>query len=72
MKSTLIKIIICLLIFSSCKQTENNGIKFTNEYLSSHEWMIDSIYNSDEFIQDWIYFTPEQKLYRFSKTIKVM
>lgn len=51
----------------SCSQKEKNGIKFTDEYLSSHEWIIDSINGSDEFIQDWIYFTPEKQFYRFSK-----
>ena len=70
MKSTFLQIITCLLIFSSCKQTENNGIKISKEYLNSHEWMIDSIYGSKEYIQDWIYFTPEQKFYRFSNNSK--
>ena len=63
----LIPTIICLLIFSSCKQKENFGIEFSDEYLSSHEWVIDSIYGSNEFIQDWLYFTPEKQFYRFSK-----
>ena len=67
MKSAL-PIIICLLIFISCKQTESNGVRLSKEYLSSHEWMIDSIYGSKEFIQDWIYFTSEQKFYRFSES----
>ena len=63
----LITSIICLLTFSSCKPKEKFGIEFSDEYLSSHEWVIDSIYGSNEFIQDWVYFTPEKKFYRFSK-----
>jgi len=66
MKSV-ITIIFGLLICVSCKQKEKSGIEFSDEYLSSHEWVIDSIYGSDEFIQDWIYFTPEKQFYRFSK-----
>jgi hypothetical protein len=67
---TVITIIFSLLIFVSCKQKEKSGIEFSDKYLSSHEWVIDSIYGSDEFIRDWIYFTPEQKFYRFSKNNK--
>ncbi len=66
MKS-IITIIFSLLIFVACKQKEKIGIEFSDEYLSSHEWVIDSIYGSHEFIQDWIYFTPKKQFYRFSK-----
>jgi hypothetical protein len=69
MKS-IITTIFCLLIIVSCKRKENSGIDFSDEYLSSHEWVIDSVYGSDEFIQDWIYFTPEKQFYRFSKYSK--
>jgi hypothetical protein len=66
MKSVII-IIFSLLIITSCKNKEKSGIAFSDEYLTSHEWLIDSISGSDEFIQDWIYFTQKKEFYRFSK-----
>ena len=66
-------IFICFLVLEiSCKQLDkgHNGLvnKFplTKDYLTKSEWMIDSIYGSKSFIQDWIYFTPDNKFWRCS------
>lgn len=47
--------------------TYENKIPLTQEILIS-EWMIDSIYGSSESIQDWIYFTPDNKFWRCSRS----
>jgi len=55
------------LLITSCKSIKQSEIRFDDDFLSSHEWMIDSIYGSNKFTQDWIYFTPKKRFYRFSK-----
>ena len=40
-------------------------VPLTKEFLN-HEWMMDSVYGSKEFIQDWVYFTPNDKFWRCS------
>ena len=59
--------IALLLILYSCVEAVNVDIVINKEFLGSHYWMIDTIYGEEKFIQDWIYFTPEEEFYRFSK-----
>lgn len=69
MKNIIFILIITVITITSCNQQQHkskeNGIQLTNEFLV-HEWMLDSLYGSSEFIQDWVYFTPEGEFWRCS------
>ncbi len=59
-------IYVCVLIVfvGSCTLQNTNIDK---EFLIGHEWMIDTMYGQNDFIQEWIYFTADDEFYRFSK-----
>jgi hypothetical protein len=42
-----------------------NKVPLTKEFLN-HEWMLDSLYGSGKFIQDWVYFTLDDQFWRCS------
>jgi len=67
MKININILVFILFAFSSCIESQKEEISVSDEFLSSYEWMIDTIYGEDEFIRDWVYFTPRKKFYRFSK-----
>jgi hypothetical protein len=51
--------------FRGKPESHKNKIPITKEFLTS-EWLIDSIDGADSFIQEWVYFTPENKFWRLS------
>jgi hypothetical protein len=70
--------ILIILLFSvigllSCnldsKQPYISKVPLTKEFLI-HEWMLDSIYGSKEFIQDWVYFTPTGNFWRCTRYVE--
>src|SRR5690606_39509230 len=69
MKTTTTIILLLIIGLFSCNSdkttTLKNKIPLTKEFLN-HEWMLDSLYGSKEFLQDWIYFTPDNKFWRCS------
>lgn len=69
MKSSFGIILLITIGLLSCNTDNSNiyksKIPVTKDFLI-HEWMLDSIYGSNEFNQDWIYFTPEDKFWRCS------
>lgn len=60
-------LIVTLITLNSCIQNQEQEVSINDDFLSSHEWVIDTIYGEEQFIIDWIYFTPEKEFYRFSK-----
>ena len=72
MKISLITIIFIFLAFLACNQAEEkrvglkSNIPLTKQFLIKSEWRIDSVYGSNEFIQDWVYFTEDNKFWRCS------
>ena len=69
MKTTTTIILLSIFGLLSCNSDKTtsfkNKVPLTKEFLN-YEWMLDSLYGSKEFIQDWIYFTPDNKFWRCS------
>src|SRR5690606_13276763 len=70
MKTTTTTILLLSIIgLLSCNS--GNSIKYeskiplTKDFLV-HQWMLDSLYGSEKFIQDIVYFTPNNKFWRLS------
>ena len=62
---------ILFLFLFGCHEAELKGCSNKSNIpvtdgLLIREWMLDSISGSDRFLQDWIYFTPDHKFWRFS------
>lgn len=70
---TLLKLIASITLFSflgcntSQSETESykSTIPITKQFLTS-EWLVDSVSGIDSFTQEWVYFTPANKFWRFS------
>lgn len=70
-KVTMISLISYLIVITiiSCgyntEKTQTERFKLTKEFLNS-EWIIDSLYGSDTYIKDRVYFTPDGQFWRCS------
>jgi len=70
MKATLPIFLLPIILLINCTSgktpTFENKIPLSKEFLI-HEWTLDSAYGSSEFIQDRVYFTPDNKFWRCSR-----
>lgn len=63
--------IIILSLFLGCNTSQikpesyRSKIPITKKFLTS-EWLIDSVIGLDSFIQEWVYFTNDDKFWRLS------
>ena len=69
MKTTTTIILLSIIGLLSCNSDRitafENKVPLTKEFLI-HQWMLDSLYGSKEFIQDLVYFTHNDKFWRCS------
>lgn len=59
---------LSFLILACVEQKQNYppSIKVTQDFLEGR-WMLDSIIGKDDWKQDWLYFTDDDKFWQFSK-----